>query len=256
MGLRADPVFTTDRVASTAAASGLTIATALLVLASVPPRFAPVPAPVPAHAAVRAADRITYVSPVAALPVTNIRPAVPAKTRTSPRPRPAAPTHEQVTQTSRPVAPDSSAGAPASASATRSSVSDFERRWTAHGVSPLLLPGPAPEPAYAGGAASTRATMHVLNSAVDRDAQLRAKESEDRAARAAGAPLPITPRGGISIDAPLPFGGPSRAERKRDSTINAQTKAILVRVRQRLDSIAAARRRQRADSLGSDDKRR
>ena len=257
MGLRADPVFTTDRVASTAAASGLTIATALLVLASVPPRFAPVPAPVPAHAAARAADRITYVSPVAAPPVTNIRPAVPAKTRTPPRPRPAAPTQEQeVTQTSRPVAHDSSAGAPASASATRSSVSDFERRWTAHGVSPLLLPGPAPEPAYAGGAASTRATMHVLNSAVDRDAQLRAEASEDRAARAAGAPLPITPRGGVSIDAPLPFGGPSRAERKRDSTINAQTKAILVRVRQRLDSIAAARRRQRADSLGGDDKPR
>jgi hypothetical protein len=60
--------------------------------------------------------------------------------------------------------------------------------------------------------------------------------------------------GGISIDAPIPFGGPSNAQRKRDSTINAQTKAVLVRVRQRLDSIAAARQRKRADSLAALDK--
>ncbi len=76
----------------------------------------------------------------------------------------------------------------------------------------------------------------------------------NRAARAAGVPLSPSARGGITIDAPIPFGGPSNAQRKRDSTINAQTKAVLVRVRQRLDSIAAARRRH-ADSLAALDKR-
>lgn len=44
------------------------------------------------------------------------------------------------------------------------------------------------------------------------------------------------------MDVPLPFGGPSRNQRERDSTINAQTKESLARVRRRLDSVVAARR--------------
>ncbi len=257
MRLRADPASQTDRVASTAAAFGVTIATALLILTSAPSRFTPLPTPVATHEAERAADRITYVSPVAVPTLTHVRSAVRTNTRPQPRSHLASPTREQVTPPPRQaVVPDSSAGTPAAPGQRRPAESDFERRWTAHGVSPLLLPGGSREPAYAGAATAPGAIIHLPDSQVDRDAQLRAQAQEDIAARAAGSPMPTTPRGGISIDAPLPFGGPSRAQRQRDSTINAQTKAILVRVRHRLDSIAAARKQQHADSLGRDDKQR
>jgi hypothetical protein len=255
MRIRAEPISRTDRAASTAAAFGVTIATALLVLTS-SPRFTAVPADVPASAPTPAADRVTYVSPAVAPVVARVRTPVRVKPRVPARPRLASPSDAEMAAPPPHVAADSSAGAPASTSQPRSAMSDFEQRWTAHGVSPLLLPGASAEPAYAGGATSSRATVRMPTTTVDRDAQLRAQEGEDMAAHAAGDPMPTTPRGGISIDAPLPFGGPSRAERKRDSTINAQTKAVLVRVRQRLDSIAAARRRQHADSAGAVDKPR
>lgn len=58
-------------------------------------------------------------------------------------------------------------------------------------------------------------------------------------------PVPVT-IGGFSI--PLPGGGPSRAQRKRDSTVNAHVLPILQRLRQRADSALAARRR---DSLAA-----
>lgn len=254
MRLRADPVSKTDRVASTAAASGVTIATALAVLLSVPARMVPVASPASTHDAERA-PRIAYLRPAAPPPVVHSRSAVRPSARESPRTEVAAPARDQLAAPQRdPVAPDSSAGARPSPNAARSATSDFERRWTAHGVSPLLLPGTPTAPLYGAGTRAPGATVHVPPSAVDHDAQLRAQEMADRAAQAAGAPLPPSGQRGISIDAPIPFGGPSNAQRKRDSTINAQTKAVLVRVRQRLDSIAAARRR-RADSLAAVEER-
>ena len=253
MRLRTDHVSKADRVASTAAASGVTIATAFVVLTSVSARVLPTSSPAPEHDAERA-HRIAYVSPAAKPPVVRTKSEVTRRAHVSPRPEPAAPVRSRITAPSPdPVVPDSSAGAEASPNATRSAISDFERRWTAHGVSPLLLPSTPTAPASAGGGTPPAPAVRIPDSGVNHDAQLRAQEMADRAARAAGAPMSPSAHG-ISIPAPIPFGGPSNAQRKRDSTINAQTKAVLVRVRQRLDSIAAARRH-RADSLAALEKR-
>lgn len=80
------------------------------------------------------------------------------------------------------------------------------------------------------------------------DAQLRAKAAAAIAAKGAGGPIPGGMIGG-GIAAPLPFGGPSRAQRERDRAINAVTAKRLAHVRQHLDSVAAARRRTGSDSL-------
>ncbi len=225
-----------------------------MVLTSVPARVVPMSSPAPAHETERA-PRIAYVSPDAKPPVVPTKVEVRTRARVSPRPEPAASVHSRLAAPPPdPVVTDSSAGAQPSPNATGSSVSDFQRRWTAHGVSPLLLPATPTAPAYAGGATPPSTAVKIPPSAIDHDAQLRAQDMANRAARAAGVPLSPSARGGITIDAPIPFGGPSNAQRKRDSTINAQTKAVLVRVRQRLDSIAAARRRH-ADSLAALDKR-
>lgn len=255
MRIRAEPISRSDRVASTAAASGVTIAAALLIFTSTP-RFTALPSTDSASATAPAADRLTYVSPAATPPVRQVRTPVRATARVSTTSRVAFPAHAEAAPPPQHIAADSSASAQPSVSPPHSATSDFERRWTAHGVSPLLLPGSSGEPAYARGGMSPGAMVHVPTTGIDRDAQLRARAQEAMAAHAAGDPMSPTPQGGVSIDAPIPFGGPSRAQRKRDSTINAQTKAVLVRVRQRLDSIAAARRRQRADSSGAADSSR
>jgi len=125
-------------------------------------------------------------------------------------------------------------------------------------------------------------TQHTLTAA-ERDSVLQAisasvpylaKRARDSAGRAgdcpgcAGIPAPPSPShmpvpvkiGGISI--PLPGGGPSPAQRKRDSTINAHTLPILDRLKQRADSMKAARRRdsleaiKRRDSLEAIQKQR
>jgi hypothetical protein len=224
-----------------------------MVLTSVPAHVVPLAMPAPVHDTERA-HRITYVSPAPKPRVVPRTSEVTTRSPVSPRTEHSAPAQtRRAAPPSGPVAADSSAGAPPSPNARRSAVAEFEERWTAHGVSPLLLPSTPSTPALAGGATPPGPTVRMPSSAVDRDAQLRAQEMADRAARAAGAPMSPSAHGGISIDAPIPFGGPSNAQRKRDSTINAQTKAVLVRVRQRLDSIAAARRRQ-ADSLAALDK--
>lgn len=82
-----------------------------------------------------------------------------------------------------------------------------------------------------------------------RDEQLRAKALAAIAAKAAGVPITRGMLPGSSIALPLPFGGPSREQRQRDSAVNAVTSKRLARVRQRLDSVVAARRRSRIDSL-------
>jgi hypothetical protein len=82
-----------------------------------------------------------------------------------------------------------------------------------------------------------------------RDEQLRAKALAAIAAKAAGVPIARGMLPGTSISVPLPFSGPSREQRQRDSAVNAVTAKRLARVRQRLDSVVAARRRSRMDSL-------
>ena len=90
---------------------------------------------------------------------------------------------------------------------------------------------------------------HVPLTQADRDVQSRAEALAAIAARGAGVPVTRAMSGGGRIDTPLPFGGPSRKQRERDSTINAQTKEILSRVQRRLDSAVATRQRRHTDSL-------
>lgn len=243
---RAEPTSRTDRVASTAAACGMTIAAALVVLTSAAARFVPTDARASTSDTEPVSHPITFVRRVVP-PVTPMR----SRPRPSPRRTPVSPAPASMPTSLPRVAPaDSSASARASVpspNATHSAVSDFERRWTAHGVSPLLLPGSAPNAAYAAPAAG--ATVRIPTAPGDHDAQARAQADEDMAAQAAGAPMSPTPHGGITLDAPIPFGGPSNAQRKRDSTVNAQTMVVLKRVLQRLDSIAAARKRDSVAAL-------
>lgn len=82
-----------------------------------------------------------------------------------------------------------------------------------------------------------------------RDEQLRARARAAIAARSAGVPISPGMVAGGKIAVPLPFGGPSRAQRERERAVNAVTVKILARVRQRLDSVAAARRARSMDSL-------
>lgn len=83
----------------------------------------------------------------------------------------------------------------------------------------------------------------------DRDMQSRSDALADVAASSAGRPMTHTMSGGGRIDAPLPFGGPSRKHRERDSTINAQTMEMLSRLRRRADSAEVTQQRRHADSL-------
>jgi hypothetical protein len=68
------------------------------------------------------------------------------------------------------------------------------------------------------------------------------------APRPGGLP-PLSPPGGVSIPVGLPGGGPSRAQRKRDSTVNAHVLPILERLRKRADSVQAARRRDSLEAI-------
>jgi hypothetical protein len=88
----------------------------------------------------------------------------------------------------------------------------------------------------------------IPSTQAERDIQSRNDALADVAAKSAGRPTTHTLAGGGRVDAPLPFGGPSRKHRQRDSTINAQTIEMLARIRQRADSAEVMQQRKR-DSL-------
>jgi len=79
------------------------------------------------------------------------------------------------------------------------------------------------------------------------DTKWRDQAFEVAASRASG--VPVRQTGGGSIPVPLPFGGPSRKQRERDRAIEAQLKPVRALRQQRVDSVVAARRERRADSL-------
>ena len=79
------------------------------------------------------------------------------------------------------------------------------------------------------------------------DAKWRDEAFEVAAARTSGVPLRRT-MAGSSIAVPLPFGGPTRKQRERDRAIEAELKPIWALRQQKVDSIKAARQRG-ADSL-------
>lgn len=277
---RAEPFSSVDRVASIAVATGTTVVAALLVVATTPARFVPFESTAPPPDAGRVLDHVSYVA-TSAPRTAPARRATPAPQLVSRSPDSRSLAGERSSGLGRPhPASDSSAARSPANSSTRSP-SEIERPSNAHEAPPLwprnalgietnpkipvssysaggVLPWKAVAPTgESSKALSADSALRAVRDKIagsgagqaDRDAESRAQADAAIAARGTGAPLPTSRLGGVSMDAPIPFGGPSRAQRKRDSTINAQTKAVLERVRQRLDSVAAARRAARADSL-------
>jgi hypothetical protein len=265
---RAEPFSSVDRVASIAMATGTTVVAALLVVATTPARFVSFADTPTSPDAARVPDRVSYVA-------TNAPQAMPSQRATAAahtviRPHRAA----SLAPALSPRGSDSSAARSPAKASTPSA--EIERPSSAHDAP--LWPRNAlgietspkiPVSSYSAGGTplfTTTAASHgssSVDSALravrdkiarsggqgDNDAKARAQADAAIAANGTGATAPNATLGGISIDAPVPFGGPSNAQRRRDSAINAQTKAVLERVRQRLDSVAAARRSARADSL-------
>ncbi|MDQ6831345.1 MAG: hypothetical protein M3081_20990 [Gemmatimonadota bacterium] len=171
-------------------------------------------------------EQVTFVqprdmpAPVVPLPRVTpqsrvVAPATPARTLSPPR------------------ASDSASNAPP-AVATRSVPGDAS-------PAPPPAAGRAPAsscvgPCDAGTTVGVRTAAKPEN---DRDATISAIADAMRAA-AASSGRPTSGMGGVSLNVGLPGGGPSRAQRKRDSTINADVTARLDRIRARGDSVVKA----------------
>ena len=82
----------------------------------------------------------------------------------------------------------------------------------------------------------------------EKDVKWRDQAFEALVARSAGVGVPYK-MAGASIPVPLPFGGPSRKQRERDRALFAELLVTVARRQQRVDSLAAARRARHADSL-------
>lgn len=262
MRLYTEPVSRTERAASVAVATAVTMATSLLILVSVQPREAAVSAPIRTRNADSAFEHLAYV-------LTHPHPAV-APTTPIARPSPRSEPQHAATRPARGSASssylddaDSSANASVAppVDPAQTPPTGIGGRWISPGISPRLRPDSAATgPRTSAPSAIVNGPWqlpHLPLSQSDRDAQARADALAGIAARAAGLPVARGMSGGGHIDAPLPFGGPSRKQRDRDSTINAQTKESLARVFRRLDSVTAARRRRNAQSLaGAEDSSR
>ena len=259
MHRRTPVVSRSERVASLAAATGVTLGTALVVLAALEPVFVSMSRSTPGLDAERVSEHVMYVRPPAPVPVVApTRQAARTSARIEPRgptatiagePRPAL-RRDSVSSAAEAAVPSKStrettsgsrvaAGAPVSGAVVgfRRSSEPFRADSAAKAVSERLSagltsgllkpPGPTQE---------------------ERDAKLRDQSFEIVDARGKGEPVRTnTPAGSIPI--PLPFGGPSRKQRERDRAIGAEL-AVMRAVRQaRVDSVVAARQRRRADSL-------
>lgn len=116
---------------------------------------------------------------------------------------------------------------------------------------PCLEKGGAPRAAGGAGVLANGKTLPSLTRE-QRDSVLRGIAADvARAPRVSSSPVgprEPSPMGqppmqtGVSIPIGLPGGGPTRAQRKRDSTLNAEVSARLERVKARADSIETARR--------------
>ena len=283
MRLYTDPVSRAERAASIAVATAVTVTGALLVLASAQSRVMLMQVPTGTREADSISERLRYVVTVPANTIAPAHPAARPSPRAQPPHGPASRARTGASTSSRANADSvAGASVSTTLTPMRAPVADFDSRWTPQGVPPVPQPESATVrsanagvnaiasgPVWNGAGASPRlrsqsvrydsalrvvhdnlaATLtggslaHLPLSQSDRDVQERAKALTAIAARAAGVPIVRTMSGGASIDAPLPFGGPSRKQRERDSTIAAQTNEILARVLRRLDSVTAARMR-------------
>ena len=117
---------------------------------------------------------------------------------------------------------------------------------------PCLEKGGAPRTAGGAGVLANGQTLPPLTRE-QRDSVLRGIAAAVARAPKQASSSPVGPREpspmgqppimtGASIPIGLPGGGPTRAQRKRDSILNAEVEARLERVKARADSIEAARR--------------
>jgi len=252
MRIHTDFVSRTERIASIAVATGVTVASALLVLASARPRFLPDPVPVTTRDAEQLSEHLTYFVTTPTSTVALARPAAQSRLADT------SATRERVSKPDRDVRSPSGGGVPRLTTSTQPAIADTEVPWPAPAMSPLLWPDPEPIRfdsalrAVRDNLAGTLAAGQLENLSLtqsDRDAHLRAEALAAIAARGASVPITRTTSAGGRVDIPLPFSGPSSKQRERERTINAQTMKSLARVLQRLDSVVASRKRRYADSL-------
>jgi hypothetical protein len=259
MRMNSEPVSGIERLASITVAIGATAAFTLAVFAAALQKSVLSWDDKPARDAVRISESVAYVNSPSTAAARSPTPSVlrVETRRTGPAPLPVRTSRERTDSVISEIRPESSRPkGPLGAASTTSQL-----HWAAPAVSPRLQPGFAP---YGEGLkgiadATNLATSPTLtegplkrasNSQDERDVNSRAADLASIAARGAGLPISRVMSGGARIDSPLPFGGPSRKERQRDSTINAETKEILAKVQRRSDSVATARRRY-SDSLAS-----
>ena len=256
-------VSTLERAASFAAASGVTVGAALLVLAALVPRFGAPSTIAPATEVRNAAERVVFVaSPTPAPVVVPATRPLPPPTATSSVPAVTSPQHESIAGSVR----DTTSGAVAAprrdsrASSTGTLPTTNAQTATAGAPAaiasvgfrlpsrPLRLDSALRSMTDSvGNGLATGALKPPPLTQAEIDAKWRAEAFEVAAARGAGEPV-RRPMAGGSIPVPLPFGGPSRKARERDRAIEAQLKVSRAIRQARLDSVVTARKR-RTDSL-------
>lgn len=267
MHRRTNEVSRIERVASVATATGVTVGTALLVLAALGPGVVRPWVAAPRRDARQVSEHLVYVAPpnAASAPVPVAAPrrraarssastVPPPVTATTPGATGAAdssgPSHRVSARVADPGAASqpsvealspshAKAGAPASGVAS----GGFRRPSSPIRVDSALR-------ALSESLATRLATGRLKPpppSQAEIDAKWRDQAFEVAASRASG--VPVRQMGGGSISVPLPFGGPSRKQRERDRAIEAELKPMRALRQQRVDSVVAARQRRRADSL-------
>jgi hypothetical protein len=256
MHFRAHQVSRIERLASLAAATIVTVGTALLVLAGLASSFVSAPAASLTLDTRQLSEHVVYLvppvrAPVLAATVMPTRQAArssagaqsgpvamsPARAGvTAPRIDSAAPAPAPTTSPSRAMA-----GAPIAAAMVAIKhanpepvrIDSFIRELSDRVPLGIVKRPPVPLPA----------------TQEEKDVKWRDQAFEAVVARSAGAVAPYK-MAGASIPVPLPFGGPSRKQRERDRALFAELLVTVGRRQQRVDSIAAARRARHADSLG------
>ena len=267
MHRRTSEVSRIERVASFATATGVTVGTALLVLAALGPGVVRTWVAAPRRDARPVSEHLVYVAPpsAASAPVplaarprwaarSSATTAPPPVTATTPGATGAADSSGLSHRVSARVADPGAASQPsvealspsrAKAGAPNSGVASggFRRPSSPVRVDSVLR---ALTESLAIGLTTGRLKPPPPSQA-EIDAKWRDQAFEVAASRASG--VPVRQMGGGSISVPLPFGGPSRKQRERDRAIEAELKPMRALRQQRVDSVVAARQRRRADSL-------
>jgi hypothetical protein len=247
-------------VASVALACFITAGATVLVIAA-PSRFALIPETPPRRASM-AAEHVVYVgersAPALTAPVRQVSstrmPALTSSDTMSTRPASVSTSVQDqaspIPPAIMPTADASLADAPATAASVGASAAGLTVGFSSHPPSRIRYDSAlgAVQDKLAATIETSRGGRPSLTQS-ERDEQMRAESRDAIAARGAGTPNApgAMAAGGIAV--PLPFGGPSNAQRERDRRAYEDTKRMMARVQRRADSVVAARRRRFADSL-------